>query len=164
MTPLVELLGYQIEFSAWANERVLSAAAKLSAEELEHDFKSSENSVRGTLTHIYRSERMWLARIEGTPVDYRVPGDDTLSALVERWPATSRHWIRWSQTLTDESAIAQLTYQDLRDNSWTQPLWKVILHVVNHSTHHRGQAIGFIRALNHTPPNVDSITFARETK
>jgi uncharacterized damage-inducible protein DinB len=161
MSFYADSLRYQIEFMVWANGRVLSAVANLTTEELDRDFKASENSIRGTLTHIYRAERLWLGRIERSPVARVVDGDDAMAALLENWPAMNQRWLRWSKTLTEESARAELTYLDLRQNTWTQPLWQIILHVVNHSTHHRGQAIGFIRALGHTPPNVDSIMFAR---
>jgi uncharacterized damage-inducible protein DinB len=35
---------------------------------------------------------------------------------------------------------------------------------VNHGTHHRGQVVGFLRALGHTPPVVDLIHFYRSTQ
>jgi len=34
--------------------------------------------------------------------------------------------------------------------------------VVNHATHHRGQAVGFIRAMGHQPPKLDLIFYYRE--
>jgi uncharacterized damage-inducible protein DinB len=157
------ILRYQIESAAWANQRVLSAASKLTPEELNRDFHSSERSVLGTLVHIFRAERMWLSRIEGPLVEYRVAGDDTLSALEVTWPRVNEKWIEWAGRLTDEGAQSQLSYRDLRGNEWTMPLWKIVLHVVNHSTHHRGQAIGFMRSLGYTPPNTDSISFARQS-
>jgi len=162
MSLSTDLLRYQIESAAWANQRILTAASTLSPDQLTHDFQTSEHSLLATLVHIYRSERMWLSRIQGPLLEYRVEGDDTLSALQTNWPKVSRNWTDWAQTLTDQSVQTELTYHDLRNNQWTQPLWKIILHVVNHSTHHRGQAIGFLRALGHTPPNTDSITFARQ--
>jgi uncharacterized damage-inducible protein DinB len=155
------LLRYQIESAAWANQRVLSAACKLTPQELTRDFHSSEHSVLGTLVHICRSERMWLSRIQGPLVGYRVAGDDTLSALESAWPQVNQKWIEWAGRLTDETAQAELNYRDMRGNEWTTPVWKIVLHVVNHSTHHRGQAIGFIRAMGYVPPNTDSISFAR---
>jgi len=158
---LSALLRYQIQSAAWANQRVLAAAAGLTPEELTRDFHSSERSVLGTLVHICRAERIWLSRLEGPLLEYRVEGDDTLPALETTWPAVAQKWLDWSATLTDQAAQTEITYRDLRGNQWTTPLWKIILHVVNHSTHHRGQAIGFLRALGHTPPNTDSITFAR---
>lgn len=161
---MLELLRYHIEFAGWANARVLSAASELSAGELEYDFKTSEHCVRSTLAHIYRAERVWLERIEGRQADFRVEGDDTMLALSTNWPLIDNRWIRWAQALTEQDPLVELTYQDLRGNTWTQTIWKIILHVVNHSTHHRGQVIGFIRALGHTPPNVDSIMFDRLQK
>jgi len=41
------------------------------------------------------------------------------------------------------------------------PLWQILLHVVNHATHHRGQVSGFLRAMGHTPPPLDLIAFYR---
>ena len=157
-----EILRYQIKSAAWANQRILSAASKLTSDELTRDFRTSEKSILGTLVHIYRAERIWLSRIEGPLLEFRVEGDDTMPALQTNWPRVSQQWIDWSETVSDERAQTELTYQDLRKNTHTQSLWKIILHVVNHATHHRGQAIGFMRALGHTPPNTDSITFALE--
>jgi uncharacterized damage-inducible protein DinB len=162
MSSLAEVLRYQIQFAAWANQRILAASSKLSSDQLNQDFGTSEKSIRGTLAHIYRAERVWLSRIEGPVVEFKVDGDDDFSALCTKWPHVGQRWAAWAQALTDPVAGSELTYQDLRKNNWTQPLWQIILHVVNHSTHHRGQAIGFIRTLGQTPPNVDLITFGRE--
>jgi uncharacterized damage-inducible protein DinB len=53
------------------------------------------------------------------------------------------------------------TYQDMRGNTWTNPIWHLVLHVVNHGTHHRGQAAGFLRAMGHVPPVLDLIAYYR---
>jgi len=34
------------------------------------------------------------------------------------------------------------------------PVWEIVLHVVNHGSHHRGQVSGFLRALGHAPPQL----------
>jgi uncharacterized damage-inducible protein DinB len=52
-------------------------------------------------------------------------------------------------------------YKDSKGNPYRQPLWQLILHVVNHGTHHRGQASGFLRALGHTPPVLDLVAYYR---
>lgn len=161
MPSLCEILRYQLDFTTWATERMLSAAAELTPEELAHDFKTSDKSILGTLAHNYRAERTWLNRMHGKRVDFRVDGDDALEALETNWPAVRVGWADWASTLTEEAAASDLNYSDLKGNTWTQPIWTVVLHVTNHSTHHRGQAVGFIRTIGHTPPNVDLISYAR---
>jgi uncharacterized damage-inducible protein DinB len=51
--------------------------------------------------------------------------------------------------------------KDLRGNTWTQPFWQLVLHVVNHATHHRGQVSGFLRAMGRVPPPLDLVAFYR---
>ena len=75
------MLRQQLDFTAWATERAMKAAAALTPEELEHDFKTSDKSVLGTLVHCYRAERIWLNRLQDKKVDFKVAGDDTLAAL-----------------------------------------------------------------------------------
>jgi uncharacterized damage-inducible protein DinB len=50
----------------------------------------------------------------------------------------------------------------MKGNPWTELLAKLALHVVNHGTHHRGQAAGFLRTLGHTPPPLDLSVYDRE--
>jgi uncharacterized damage-inducible protein DinB len=157
-----QLLRYQLDFSTWAAERMLTVISKLTPEELTQDFKTADKSILGTLVHCYRAERIWLTRLQNQKADFRVEGDDTLAALQKNWPTLRSAWSDWARALTDESAAAEFNYADLKGNPWSQPTWTAVLQVVNHSTHHRGQAIGFLRTLGHTPPNVDLITFSRE--
>ena len=162
MASVVEILRYQLDFANWANERILAAAASLTPEEQSRDFKTADKSILNTLAHCYRAERVWLNRLLNKKVDFKVAGDDTLAALQTNWPLLQSGWHAWAQDLTEDAAAANFQYADLKGNPWSQPVWTIVLHVVNHSTHHRGQAVGFIRALGHTPPNVDLITFSRQ--
>jgi uncharacterized damage-inducible protein DinB len=57
--------------------------------------------------------------------------------------------------------LHEVSYRDLKGNPWRTPLWQIVLHVVNHATHHRGQAAGFLRALGHAPPPLDLIAYYR---
>lgn len=162
MVSVHQILRYQLDFSSWAADRVLVAATLLTPQELSQDFKTADKSIIGTLAHCYRAERVWLNRLSGKKVDFRVEGDDTLAALQTNWPPMRSAWADWGRDLSDEIAASELTYSDLKGNPWKQPVWTVVMHVVNHSSHHRGQVVGFMRSLGHTPPNVDLITFSRE--
>lgn len=63
--------------------------------------------------------------------------------------------------MTDEQALAGVSYKDLSGNPWTTPLWQIVLHVVNHGTHHRGAVSGFLRAMGHPPPALDLMAYYR---
>ena len=80
MPSVTEILRYQLDFTTWATERMLTAATELTPEELTHDFKTSDKTILGTLAHDYRAERIWLNRMYGKGLDFRVDGDDTLDS------------------------------------------------------------------------------------
>jgi uncharacterized damage-inducible protein DinB len=64
--------------------------------------------------------------------------------------------------MTDQSAQESVAYKDTQGNAFSRPLWQLILHVVNHGTHHRGQVSGFLRAMGQTPPSLDLTAYYRE--
>jgi len=157
-----ETLRLQLDYSAWASQRLLSAIANLTPEDLARDFKTSDGNIVHTLSHVFAADRVWLARVQGTPRQGFIDDNDRqLDTLRQEWPLIHQGWKDWCEGLTDEGARAQVSYRDLKGNAWEQPVWQILLHVVNHGTHHRGQVSGFLRSMGQTPPPLDMIAFYR---
>ncbi len=162
MVPAATLI-LHLRYTAWASARLVEAASNLSPAELMQDFKTSEKSVVGTLAHTFAADRVWWHRINGTiPAKFIDPEKDfLLQTLQTEWPALLAQWEQFISAKDEPALSAKIEYKDLKGNPYATPLWQIVLHVVNHGTHHRGQASGMIRALGHTPPPLDLIAYYR---
>jgi uncharacterized damage-inducible protein DinB len=162
MTISPDVVQNHLEYDRWATSRILAAGEMLTSEQRLRDFGTADKSVAGTLVHLFRSERIWLQRLRGEEQTYRVPGDEGWGALSREWPALQEKWREWASVLSEEDLRRTIRYADLKGVARANPVWQVVLHVVNHSTHHRGQVAGFLRALGTVPPSLDFIAFMRE--
>jgi uncharacterized damage-inducible protein DinB len=151
-----------IDYTAWASGLLVDAARQLSPEELKRDFGTADKSVLGTLVHIFAADRVWLRRIHGqAPSAFIEPEDRDFARLQEAWPAVHRGWKEWAAGLSDAQAMEDISFRDMAGNPYQQPVWQIVLHLVNHGTHHRGAVAGFLRAMGHTPPKLDLIFYYR---
>jgi uncharacterized damage-inducible protein DinB len=159
----IETLRSHIDYTVWASRRILDAAACLAPDELTRDFGTSDKSVLGTLLHVYGGDLVWIERMHGTSLTAR-PYDAhaTLATLQEGWPRVWERWREFGASLTPEAADAEIAYSTFKGVPYRSAAWEIILHVVNHGTHHRGQAAGFIRAMGKTPPVLDLMEFYRQ--
>ena len=157
-----DTLRLHLDYSTWASRRLVDAAATLGAQELTRDFNTSDKNVLGTLAHVFAADRVWLARVkEETPGPFITPEDRRLEVLQTDWPPLQQRWKLFEDQLSDQDVLAVISYRDTRGNPYQSPLWQILLHLVNHGTHHRGQVSGFLRAMGHTPPAVDLIAYYR---
>jgi uncharacterized damage-inducible protein DinB len=163
MAVSADTLRTHLAYTTWASRRLVDAAARLTPEELTRDFQTADRSVLRSLAHVFAADRIWLARLTQVPTpQFITEGDYSLSVLQNDWPALLDRWKQWAADLTDESAQAIVAYKDMKGNPYSQPLWQLVLHVVNHGTHHRGQVSGFLRVMGHTPPPLDLVFYYRE--
>jgi uncharacterized damage-inducible protein DinB len=162
MSVPAETLRAHLDYTTWATNRLLDAARSLTAEEQARDFGTTDKSVLGTLTHVFAADRIWLGRIRGGPPEwFRFPDPFDLPGLTNEWGGILAGLRDWAAGQTDDSVRAECSYKDMKGNAWVSPFWQIVLHVVNHGTHHRGQVAGFLRALGHAPPPLDLIAFYR---
>jgi uncharacterized damage-inducible protein DinB len=163
MTVTADTLRTHLDYSAWASRQLVDAAAQLSEEELMRDFGTADHNVLGTLAHVYAADRVWLHRVLGNaPGTFLDPEKDLrMEVLQQDWPAIYDGWQRWAAQLDDSSTGRRVAYKDLKGNPYQTPIWQIVLHVVNHGTHHRGQAAGFLRSMGRTPPRLDLIAYYR---
>ncbi|MGA7560777.1 MAG: DinB family protein [Terriglobales bacterium] len=164
MATLVDVLRNHLNYTAWASSRLVEAASALNPQELMRDFATADHNVLGTLVHVYAADRIWLGRIEGNPPArfLDLEQDMQLGVLRREWPALLERWKQWGALLTEDSIDRNVSYKSTKGDAFVTPTWQIVLHVVNHATHHRGQVSGFLRAMGHVPPSLELTAFYRE--
>ncbi len=152
------------DYNAWANARVLDAAAGLSAEQFLRDLKNSFPSVRDTLAHILGAEWIWMRRWRGEPASALLQASDfpTVQSLRDRFAAVERERRGFLETLSDDRLQAPFSYRDTAGKSHSLRLVQSLQHVVNHGTYHRGQVTTLLRQLGGTPVSTDLARFYLE--
>lgn len=152
-------------YGSWANARVIAAAETLPEETLVAAAVSSFPSVGATLAHIVGAEWIWLRRWLGeSPAAPAWATRPDLAELRLQLAALEAERSSYLAGLSDADLERTVSYSNLAGQAYGNPLCDLIRHVVNHSTHHRGQAVTQLRQFGVTPPNTDLITYLRQGK
>jgi len=152
------------DFNRWANARTLSAAEKLGHDDFTRDLGSSFRSIRDTLVHILGAEWLWLQRWNGVSPNALLPPADfaTIAPLRARWSEVEAGQKSFVDGLTPESLERRVAYRSLKGEPVEQPLVGLLVHVVNHSTYHRGQVTTLLRQLGAAPEATDYVLYLRQ--
>ncbi|HVT19199.1 MAG TPA: DinB family protein [Thermoanaerobaculia bacterium] len=148
-------------YTLWADRVCLRAVEQVKPEDLIRPTGTSFGSLLGTLAHILVAQRLWLSRFEGNPLDRLpaladYPDRDTLFSA---WSETAAELGFFLAALTPDQLAADLTWRTTEGRLYTRPLWQPVLHLINHTTYHRGQVISLLRQLGHPAPSTDLIYF-----
>lgn len=151
-------------YNDWANARVFAAVRALDPNIFTAPRGNSFSSIRDTVAHIAASEWVWLQRWNGhspsAPPEWA--SSPEAAALQVRLSEVEAERAELLRRLSDAEIARALTYRNLRGEEFTQPLGEQLLHVVNHSTYHRGQVATLVRQAGLTPPGTDLIVYQRE--
>ena len=165
MTPEHVRLLY--DYNAWASQRALDACAALSESQFTQHIEASFPSVRETLVHICAAEWVWLERWKGrSPAksewDEFARNFSGLQSLRDYWDGLEARQKEFVAGLTPQLLARSLEIHTLDGTPYTQPLWQMMQHVVNHSSYHRGQVTMMLRQLGAKPVDTDLIIFYRQ--
>jgi uncharacterized damage-inducible protein DinB len=157
-------LGRLIDYTVWANHRVLRVAATLSVDDFKRDLRSSHGGVRGTLTHMLWAEWLWLERWKGVPASQVIDESEfaDLVQLRDRWAVVDEHRRVWFSALRPESPGEIVHYRNTKGVAFEAPLWQLVQHQANHSSYHRGQVITLARQLGARAVSTDLLSWDRE--
>jgi uncharacterized damage-inducible protein DinB len=152
---------FQSNYSEWATRRLLAACSTLPPAEVDRDTGGSHGTIRRTLYHFYISEEFWVKclRQNTLPRLADIGGADppptSLGDMQRDWPVVWRDLREYLEGATEQELADQLVGPDCRIHRW-----KLVLHLVNHATLHRGQVTSMLRQVGQKPPNTDLFTYA----
>jgi uncharacterized damage-inducible protein DinB len=153
------------DYSAWANGRVLDAAAFLTFDQLNAPGDGAYGSVRETLVHTMSAQRGWLARWQSTlpvvpPTGRLDPADfPDVAAIRGRWAQIEHSTRAYVADLSGEDLDRVVTYVSSSGRTWSYPLWLQLLHQVNHRTQHRSEVAALLTRYDRSPGDLDLLVF-----
>jgi uncharacterized damage-inducible protein DinB len=156
------------DYNYWANHCLLDKAAELNPELWRAPAEVSFGSLRDTLAHVLYTEWVWRQRIqEGvSPNATDFPKGNTFSTvdqIRQRWGQEEGLMHTYLSGLTSKDFRRGIRYKNTKGVDYENPLWQILLHVVNHGTQFRSEAAVLLTQYGRSPGDIDYILFLRRT-
>ena len=160
-----ELLKQLTDYQQWANQQVLAIIQNLPEEKIHAEGASSFHSIYKTVLHIWDAESVWWQRVKlqeriiMPSLEFNGNIQDASAGLMQQ----DLLWKNWVEHASDMSLEHTTQYYNTKRENFKQPVWQIVLHVVNHSTYHRGQLINMLRQVGvEKLPQTDFIIWTRK--
>ena len=144
--------------NAWANHRLLTACKSLSQEEFEARRSGFFPSLRRTLNHILVIDWFYVDAMEGGRLGPDAWADEepclTVASLHEAQAAVDSRLIAVVEGL-DGAGLSEIVAVDRRSHVQHERMDRLLLHLFQHQTHHRGQAHAMLSETSVAPPQLD---------
>jgi len=153
------------DYNRWADRRILTVAGTLASDDFIRPMGNSFSSVRDTLAHILSGEWIWLERWRGRSPKALLDTATfpTLQSLESRWKTVEHDQTQFIEALTSQRLSEELTYINQKGQRYSYPLWQQLVHVVNHSSYHRGQITTLLRQLGAEAVSTDFLLYYDES-
>jgi uncharacterized damage-inducible protein DinB len=152
-----------LSYSEWATGKLLDYASTLSADAVSAPLANSHGGILKTFQHIFYADRIWLGRVTGqvrTAFEDPPPGP-SLEEMRARWSEIMGPFRTW---VSEADLAAKVAYRNLKGDPYELEGFKIVLHVVNHGTYHRGQVASLIRQQGGRPPSTDILFYYLDLK
>lgn len=152
-------------YNAWANRLIFEAVAGLPAGEAVKPRQSLFKNMVHMLNHNYVIDRIFQAHLEGREHGYSARNTPDHPPLEELWHAQQEidaWYIGWSDTLTDTALAETVNFTFVGGGEGAMTRGEMLLHVVNHTSYHRGFVAQMFYQVPARPPITDLPVFLRD--
>ena len=162
MTRTVRMLA---RYNAWANRLIFEAVAALPAGEAEKPRQSLFRNMVHMLNHNYVIDRMFQAHLEGREHGYTARNTPDHPPLGELWLAQQEidaWYVAWSDRLTAAALDEKVSFEYVGGGEGVMTRGEILLHIVNHTSYHRGFVADLFFQAPARPPTTDLTVFLRD--
>lgn len=147
-----KILLKQLDYELWANKLLIKAISEA---------HTPEERIYELMAHILIAQNNWLKRVlEKTP-SFNLWDKLTLEECIDLSKRNYDEWSKFISNKTDEELQQQITFQ-FRGEPSKITIEDLLIHLVNHSSYHRGQIIIKLKGKLEQLPLTTYIAFATE--
>jgi uncharacterized damage-inducible protein DinB len=150
MKDFVNLFNY----NDWANLESLDSLEKM---------ENPNEKAIGIFSHLIIAQILWLSRVKKDTFQFKtfweiLPPKD--ARIISK--DSSRAWLEFIRNKSENDFEISYSYKNSKGESFDSKLKDIIIHVINHSTYHRGQIAVLVRESGGIPAMTDYIHYSRK--
>lgn len=136
-----------VKYNQWANERICGFINEAGDKYADAELISSFPTIRKTLFHLWDAQVIWMKRLRGessnTWPSHNFNG--SLKEATDLLLQNSEDYILFTENSTGENHLNEVEFKSLDGTAYHNSIEEIVMHVMNHSTFHRGQLITMLR-------------------
>ena len=152
-------------YNAWANKLIFEAVAALPAGEATKQRQTLFKNMVHTLNHNYVIDRIFQAHLEGRPHGYGARNTPDHPPLDELWRAQQEidaWYVAWSERVTPAELDEPVSFTFVGGGEGRMTRLEILLHLVNHTSYHRGFVADLFYQVPARPPITDLTVYLRD--
>ena len=152
-------------YHRWANDLIFEAVAGLPAGEATKPRTTLFKNMVHTLNHNYVIDRIFQAHLEGREHGYtarNTPEAPPLDGLRRAQRELDDWYIAWSDGVAPAALDERLSFAFVGGGQGAMTRAEMLLHVVNHTSYHRGFVADMFYQVPARPPITDLTVFLRD--
>jgi uncharacterized damage-inducible protein DinB len=146
----------QFEFEKWSNTLILKSLRSL---------KEKDDRAMLLFSHLLSSHCMWLSRVNKTAMTCTLFQERTLDECEQLMEANLIGWKKYLSNKTDadlEQTIEFMSAWEANPSKRKMKIEDALIHIINHSSYHRGQIVTSIKGKVNELPLSTYIIYASE--
>ncbi len=159
--------GMLARYNAWANRVMFDAIAALPAGEPEKPRATLFRNMVHTMNHTYVIDRIFQAHLEGRPHEYTARNTQDhppLAELRSAQEAVDAWYVAWAEKIAEPALDGTVRFQFVGGGEGAMTRGQMLLHVVNHTSYHRGFVADLFFQVPARPPVTDLTVYLRDVE
>ena len=153
-------------YKAWANDLLFQTLSELPESELVAERQIIFGNILRTLNHVYVMDVVWKVHLEGGSHGFSTRNPATSPPFTELRDAQKNidaWFVRYAQGLVESASREIVDFTFIGGGAGLMSRADILLHVINHTTYHRGHIAGMIYQIPAHPPTTDLPVFLRDS-
>jgi uncharacterized damage-inducible protein DinB len=151
-------------YSAWANSLLYLALGEVPEAELTTRRPIVFGNLIRTLNHVYTIDLVWQAHLESRAHGFTTRTPDvhiSFSDLRIAQSSLDSWYICYAEEMSDRLGEEMVNFTFIGGGEGSMTRGDILLHVVNHTTYHRGHIAAMMHQIPARPPTTDLPIFLR---
>lgn len=148
-----------LDFHVWRRTMISELLLEVDETFFSEQLQGSFGSLTIILNHLVWAEKVWLGRVSRDEVATMKTSD--VHVLLEDWKAVSDKWQAYIQSAGSAEMYREIEYYNSTGERFSNAVWEIVVHMVDHSTYHIGQMMNAVRGFGVEPVSTNFIHYLR---